>query len=207
MNSLRLPIVLLLCLFKNPVKTSSTSFETSSSATRYLVNCIKGLDSFESETHNDIVYHAKELYQSVIQESNDHLFADVLVHFSQSRQRAIRRTCDCISSWLTVLPLSKEHFNLSTFEFRDGLSLRYGKPLLHLLPNCDGCGAPFTVNHALDCKRGGLIVQRHNEIRDTLFDLSMLGWKQVIKEPIIRDSTDSLSGEILKTDIAIRGVW
>ena len=41
---------------KNPVKTSSTSFETSSSATRYLV-----LDSFESETHNDIVYHAKEL--------------------------------------------------------------------------------------------------------------------------------------------------
>ena len=35
----------------------------------------------------------------------------------------------------------------------------------------------------------------------------MMAWKQVIKEPIIRDTTDSLSGEILKADIAIRGVW
>ena len=40
-----------------------------------------------------------------------------------------------------------------------------------LSTDCDGCGAPFTTSHALDCMKGGLIVQRHNEIRDLLFDL------------------------------------
>ena len=110
-----------------------------------------------------------------------------------------------MSSWLTVVPISKEHFDLSAFEFRDGLSLRYAKQLIELPPTCDGCGSEFTVNHALDCKRGGLIVQRHNEIRDVLCDLSSLAWKQVIKEPVITDYSDT--SDFLKADISIRGVW
>ena len=28
------------------------------------------------------------------------------------------------------------------------------------------CACSFTVDHALICQRGGLIIQRHNEIRD-----------------------------------------
>ncbi len=75
---------------------------------------------------------------------------------------------------------------------------------MQLPAECDGCGAQFTVNHALDCRRGGLIIQRHNEVRDTLCDLASLTWKQVIKEPAIRDASD---GNLLKADIAIRGVW
>ena len=32
----------------------------------------------------------------------------------------------------------------------------------------DGCGASLTLQHALDCKVGGLVIQRHNEIRDCM---------------------------------------
>lgn len=75
------------------------------------------------------------------------------------------------SSWLSALPWSHYHFDLSPGEFRDALFLRYGKLLLNLLDKCDGCGGEVSLQHLLDCKRGGLVIQRHNEIRDAPGDL------------------------------------
>jgi hypothetical protein len=37
---------------------------------------------------------------------------------------------------------------------------------------CDGCQQKFSVRHALECKRGGLVISRHNEIWDELSDLA-----------------------------------
>ena len=37
---------------------------------------------------------------------------------------------------------------------------------------CDGCDAKFTISHALDCKKGGLVTARHNELRDGVADLA-----------------------------------
>ena len=56
-----------------------------------------------------------------------------------------------ISSLLSALPLAKSQFDLSAQEFKDGLVLRYRKPLLSLPSVFDGCGAPFSIEHALDC--------------------------------------------------------
>ena len=56
-----------------------------------------------------------------------------------------------------MVPINSHHFDLSLQEFRDALALLYKKTLLDLLPLCDGCGAPFTVEHALDCRVGGLV--------------------------------------------------
>ena len=72
------------------------------------------------------------------------------------QQRAILRAKGSnISSWLSVLPLARSQFDLSAQEFRDGLALRYKKPLLSLPSVCDGCGAPFSIEHAVDCRFGG----------------------------------------------------
>ena len=39
-----------------------------------------------------------------------------------------------ISAWLTALPLARNQFDLSAQDFRDGLVLRYNKPLIQV-PN------------------------------------------------------------------------
>ena len=52
--------------------------------------------------------------------------------------------------------------------------------------------------------KGGLIVQRHNEIRDTVGDLAAMVWGQVRREPIVSDAVVDCSGETL---VSIWGVW
>ena len=122
------------------------------------------------------------------------------------QQRAILRAKDSnISSWLSVLPLARNQFDLSAQEFRDGLALRYKKPLLSLPSVCDGCGAPFSIEHALDCRFGGLVTRRHNEVRDAFGDLASLVWAPVVKEPVVRDG--SAGADTLITDLCVRGVW
>uniref|UniRef100_A0A1X7SKP0 Reverse transcriptase domain-containing protein n=1 Tax=Amphimedon queenslandica TaxID=400682 RepID=A0A1X7SKP0_AMPQE len=87
----------------------------------------------------------------------------------------------------------------------DALSIRYKKPLLLTPINCDGCGSPFDLSHALSCRRGGLVTQRHNEVRDAIGDLAALAWGQVTKEPIVREGDNNTPALI--ADLAVRGVW
>ena len=110
-----------------------------------------------------------------------------------------------MSSWLNVLPIAKHHFDLSDREFRDALSIHYRKPLLFLPTNCDGCGAPFDLSHALSCRRGGLVIHRHNEVQDAFGDLADLAWGQVVKEPIVREATTSTPALI--ANLAVTGAW
>ena len=70
-----------------------------------------------------------------------------------------------LSGWLTVSPTSQDHFDLTAQEFRDTLALRYRKPVLNVPSGCDGCGAPFSLDNALVCRKGGLIIRRHNEVK------------------------------------------
>ena len=67
---------------------------------------------------------------------------------------------------------------------------------------CDGCGATFTIDHALDCRFGGLVTCRHNEVCDTFGDLS---WGPVHCEPIVQEASDD-GHTALKADLAVWGV-
>ena len=55
-----------------------------------------------------------------------------------------------------------------TIKFRLGLCLRYGKTPPHLPGKCDGCGAAFSMEHAMTCKNGGLIHRRHDTVGKVL---------------------------------------
>ena len=55
---------------------------------------------------------------------------------------------------------------LNKQEFRDLLRKRYNLPLEELPSSCT-CGSAFSVNHALSCKKGGFVAQRHDGIQDT----------------------------------------
>ena len=110
-----------------------------------------------------------------------------------------------LSGWLTVLPTSQDHFDLTAQEFRDAFALRYRKPLLNVPSGCDGCGAPFSLDHALVCRKGGLIIQHHNEVWDAVGDLAALVWGRVVSEPVVRDA--SVDSDALFADLGVRGVW
>jgi hypothetical protein len=73
-------------------------------------------------------------------------------------QRSLQRHKYSLSNWLNTLPIQKDNFDLSATEFRDALCLRYQKPLLNTHPYCDGCGKSFSTSHALDCRKGRLII-------------------------------------------------
>ena len=84
----------------------------------------------------------------------------MLPQFDGACRRSVERAkLNDLSGWLTVLPMSQDHFNLIAQEFRDALALCYRKPLLNVSSNCDGCGSPFSLDRALICRKGGLIIQ------------------------------------------------
>jgi hypothetical protein len=103
--------------------------------------------------------------------------------------------------------LKKWNFDMSPMEFRDALAIRYRKPAFNLPSTCDGCGEPFNIDHALCCRRGGLIIRRHNEVRGVLGDMMETTWGCCIREPIIKEQNPMTNQISLKGDLACRGVW
>lgn len=90
-------------------------------------------------------------------------------------------------AWLNAIPDRLSGTELSFQEFHDSLYLRYGVPLPDLPKKCDGCGEKMTVQHGLSCKTGGLVVARHNDVRDEWAHLCSLalGGSAVGTEPLI----------------------
>ena len=78
--------------------------------------------------------------------------------------------------------------------------------MLNFPGSCDGCGATFTVNHALDCRFGGLVTCRHNEVCNAFGDLSSLVWGPVHCEPVVQEASDN-GRTVLKADLAVHDVW
>ena len=116
------------------------------------------------------------------------------------------------SLWLTVLPLQEQGFNLSKREFRDAVKLRYDWPF-NDIPSVCVCGENFTVDHAMICKRGGFVIQRHNELRDLEADLLSMACSDVEVEPVLQDITEeqlsrgSNRARDARLDIRARGFW
>ena len=75
------------------------------------------------------------------------------------------------------------------------------------------CGDVFNVDHAMVCRRGGFIIQRHNELRDLEADMLSMVCNDVEIEPVLQE----LTGESLprganrapdaRLDIHARGFW
>ena len=72
--------------------------------------------------------------------------------------------CMVEQNWLMVILIKEMNFNLNKREFRDAIKLMYNWEIADLPAMCIG-GDLFTVDHAMVCRHGGLIIQRDNEIR------------------------------------------
>ena len=113
-------------------------------------------------------------------------------------KKRLERIGQC-GSWLTVTPSKLDGTLLSAEEYRDNIRLRYGlRPSkLKLADRCDGCGCGFSVGHALSCKVGGLVGQRHDDTRDEAGALCAMALTEsrVSYEPMIFYGTGVNAGQ------------
>ena len=104
------------------------------------------------------------------------------------------------------------NFNLNKREFRDATKLRYDWEITAIPAICT-CGGLFTVDHAMVCRRGGLIIQRHNEIKDLEAEMLRMVCTDVETEPVLQEITgEELNRGTNKApdaqlDVHVRGFW
>ena len=98
------------------------------------------------------------------------------------------------------MPIEEHIFFLNKGEFRDSLHLRYGWEIRNTSESCV-CSSPFSIDHAMTCKRGGFPILRHNEIRVITANLLSQVCHNVATEPPLQP----LSGETFNYRSAIVG--
>ena len=193
---------------RDPVESAQQVYWASRKCTGKIISAIKGDEAFSVQEHRDEVAksHAEVRLEQI--ELNQKKLDEALEPLDAKKRRAVMRAVgEKNSNWLTVCPIAHYQFDLSAVEFRDALAMRYSRSLLGMSAECDGCGAMFDLQHALDCRKGGLITQRHNEVRDALGDIAALAYKDVIREPIVREADDARAVTALVADLGVRGMW
>lgn len=116
--------------------------------------------------------------KSRIDRIDESLSPDLLQAVQQTRDKGA-------SSWLNAIAIEEHGLPLNKQEFRDSLCLRYNLPLPNLPSYC-ACGEVLTVNHALSCKKGGSIAQRHVNIRDLQTSHISKVCRNVETEPLLQ---------------------
>ena len=188
------------------MKSATLAFRSSQEGSALLVDAI----IHHEEVHlTDHLANLDAVHSGVTKDREDQfrlLLSSLLPGLPSLTSRAVQRAVDShTSGWLNVLPLTRHHFYLSVQQFRDALCLRYHRPLSLLPASCDGCGGDFSLTHALDCRNGGLVTQHHNEVRDALGNLAALGYREVVREPVLCDGDND--SPALIADPGVRGVW
>ena len=156
-----------------------------------IVGAITQACQFQISIDDDMVFSAQKAYQQILEHIHNDLFSVALSSFDSTHQSVLQRAKDNdLDVWLSVTPVESNNFDLSVQEFCDALAIRYQKPLLNLPPMCVGCGATFSLDHFMVCRKGGLVVQGHSEIGDAISDLAALAWEQAEHEIVMVEAGD-----------------
>ena len=133
------------------------------------------------------------------------LSASTLRAVTQAREKGA-------SNWLSSRPSEAHGFKLNKTEFRDAIAIHYNNRIKDLPSTCV-CGHAFDINHAMNCKRGGFVTIRHNEIRN--FEATLLS--KVCCDVEIEPSLQPVTGEVMQArvakgdearlDVRARGFW
>ncbi len=170
----------------DPTIQAGFSYDTSLLATESLVDCLLNHAEVDLNLHHHNISESRQQCHQKIHKLHEDLLTKYLNTTSTTIQHRLART-KIGGSWLTVIPKAIKGTILSAEEFRDNLRLRYGFTPEFLPKTCDGCNKPFTITHALNCRKGGLVNLRHSEIANEWAHLCAiaLGTESIINEPSI----------------------
>ena len=196
---------------QDPVKIAPLSLDSSQQASELLQLAIISGEPVDIFAHNEHsknkVCKLKKMEEEETLNEVKILLQEIPIERKEQQQHLTNILNNKCSAWLAASPWEDEYFSMTPDEFRDSMALRYGKTPKGLQTWCDGCGEKFDVNHGLDCKNGGLVYQRHNELRDENCDLNRkAGFSQVTKEPVIKEAGANGEGS-LRGDWCVRGFW
>ncbi len=206
----------------DPTTTADENWTTLTVVCGHLIVALLGTTEFRSADHVSTMTSARAEMRLRKLSDSDAKLATILSPLSNDRRRTIKRG-QHTGAWLSALPSPVNGTELSAQEFRDAVSMRYGITPSDLPAFCDGCDARFSLQHALGCKKGGLVIFRHNEIRDELIHLAGKAFtpSAVRDEPLIRGrstekvdecpvrqtSANQPAKEDDRGDILLRGFW
>ena len=175
----------------DPSESAAANYRCSTLVCSHLSRAVQGAIPFSTADHESTRREVLAEYRPrQIEEYEDKLDSLIKNLPNPDGNNLLARTISRggkTGQWLTVLPSTVSGTELGCNEFRDALRLRYGRTLANLPRTCDGCGANFSLEHALTCKVGGLIIQRHDEINQELASLSTMALRNssVRAEPLI----------------------
>ena len=105
---------------------SLLAYVTSRKATKL---AIKRKEAFNASAYTNNLMTTLSYMSKAKDQQLKEKFSTIPKQFDTLHQRATLRMKDeKMSSWLTVLPIAKHHFDLTAQEFRDVLAIRYKKP-------------------------------------------------------------------------------
>jgi hypothetical protein len=207
---------------RNPVEGSDALFCCSRAATETLVHSLLTNQPLGLDNHRSCVRSAGASYRKTRKE-NDEAFRTALLTRATPKVKKRMERQAATGAWLTTIPDRFGGTELPKTEWHDNVSLRYGWRPLALPDRCDGCGEGFTVEHGLNCKKGGLVSIRHDDVRDEWAHLCSLSLSssRVTVEPTIfyggdvtasqrsEHSTrgDNNLGDEARGDVLAHGFW
>ena len=171
--------------------------------------------TYKPQSRPATLFASQTTTSSVLRDTRAHrtqrekaLLSSLIAEMPHDKRRTLKRITDWeASGWLTVLPLASEGSGLSGTQFQDQWALRYNHTPASFPKSCDGCFERFSVQHALDCKKGSLVKQGHNDVRDSDVSLAEAAWGGVVMEPVLVPENDRTAHAALQADLSVRGVW
>ena len=207
---------------RQPSKGADRLHQASQEASAVLMASLMSNDGLDSVEHQGCVRRAGARSRK---ERTEGELAEVkrrMEGASKATQKKLGRIGEC-GAWLVLQPNKLNGTCLTAEEWRDNARIRYGYRPVDLCSHCDGCGAGFTVEHGLSCKKGGLVGIRHDDVRDEAGGLAAMALTQskVSYEPTIFYGRGLLAGQELQTtidakkrrvdeargDVKIHGLW
>jgi hypothetical protein len=140
----------------DPTTTADENWTTSTVVCGHLIAVLRGTEEFCSVDHNHIMAEGRATMRLRKSSTSDVKLASIFNGLVADRSRTIKRG-QHTGAWLSALPSTVNGTELSAQEFQDAISIQHGITPSDLPAQCDGCDARFTLQHALGCKKGGLI--------------------------------------------------
>ncbi|KAL7477562.1 hypothetical protein ACHAW6_003394 [Cyclotella cf. meneghiniana] len=176
----------------NPTIAAESLFRTSQAAAAYLSRSLLCNDPISTHHHRAAVCSTGASSRKEHRDGET-AFLQAILERSLPKVKKCLEQAGATGAWLSTIPDCFTGMELTKTEWLDNIALRYGSQPPHLPSRCNGCNEGFTVDHALNCKKGGLVGIRHDDACDEWAHLCSLAFSnaRVEIEPPIHYGHDS----------------